>query len=132
MKAAAIFLALACMAGPAKAEWTFLTNTSDGHGRAYVDYSTIKIDGSKRSVWELWDYDDPQTTSGSVSGTYYSMTWLEQIDCAESKRRGLQVGYYSDHMQGGNYLGEKILTDPEMAIAPNTIAVTLQSNICSR
>ncbi|HJW40160.1 MAG TPA: surface-adhesin E family protein [Rhizomicrobium sp.] len=122
---AVVALTMISLSGAARADWTFWSNSPGG--RVYLDYGTIKTDGTKRLVWELWDYDSPQQTA---AGTYYSMSWLEQIDCASSMRKGLQVGYYAGHMQGGVAFGANALTETELSIAPNTFDALLQAKFC--
>ena len=80
------------------AEWTKVTNSSDGDMTVYVDYGSIKKKGNKVKMLDLTDF---KTVHKNKSYRYLSQLSLNEYDCEEETRRMLDFHWYSENIKKG-------------------------------
>jgi len=124
MKKLAIAATLLLALGPARAEWTKVTESASDRA-VYIDPAAIKVVGLVRQVQELWDYRDPDQFGD------FSSILLVEYNCDTHQRRLLQSsGYKAQHAQGAI---SGVRTNPNQdwaAIAPQAIAAAILNIVC--
>ena len=111
------------------AEWTKVTDSSDGDMTVYVDYGSIKKKGNKVKMLDLTDF---KTVHKNKSYRYLSQLSLNQYDCEEEKRRMLDFHWYAENMKKGNIVySEKNINDEGKSIPTDSIGTDLFNIACS-
>jgi hypothetical protein len=91
-----LLLIFMLIANPVWAEWT---KASAGEGiDFYIDLDTIRVDGSKRKVWQLMNFSTPQNLNGFE---FSSIRIRGEYDCKEDKSRVLAVTSFPKQFAGG-------------------------------
>ena len=80
----------------AHAEWKYFDGTNTFN--SYIDYSRIKTEGRYKSMWDLNDYESPQTFQGKQ---YKSSMTKRVVDCQASRYQYLAIFDYSEQMGNG-------------------------------
>ena len=112
------------------AEWTKVTNSSDGDMTVYVDYGSIKNKGNKVMMLDLTDF---KTVHKNKSYRYFSQLSLNEYDCEEETRRMLDFHWYSENMKKGNIVySEKNINDEGKSIPTDSIGTDLFNIACSK
>ena len=112
------------------AEWTKVTNSSDGDMTVYVDYGSIKNKGNKVMMLDLTDF---KTVHKNKSYRYFSQLSLNEYDCDEETRRMLDFHWYSENMKKGNIVySEKNINDEGKSIPTDSIGTDLFIIACSK
>lgn len=110
---------------PAQAGWTKV-NSSNGTD-FYIDFATVKAEGTKRTTWQLTNYSTPQSL---VDVYYLSSSARVEFDCKEEKSRLLTITVFSMR----NADGKPLLTVDEPTkwsdIAPYTTARGILNTVC--
>lgn len=120
---AALLVILTMLSCSAFAAWTEVT-TSDEGDIHYVDFDTLKKDGSKRTVWRFTNFKKPFKT-------YYSSRTRDTFDCAQETITFLSLQVFTEH----NLKGESV--SPQMSgevvhIPPNTVFSAVLRLVCSK
>ncbi len=118
-----LFLILTMLSCSASAAWTeVVTNTAgDTH---YIDFDTLKKDGSKRTVWSAANYKVPFEK-------YYSVRTRDLFDCAQETKTTLSTMFYTQH----DLKGESLIIEPDgraLHIPPSTIGAIVMRSVCSK
>jgi hypothetical protein len=92
-----LLLILCLLSITAHAEWK-LDGQADTF-KAYIDYSRIKTEGQYISMWVLYDFNSPK--SSSSGNQYLSETWKKVIDCQGSRLQSVAKYFYSEQMGKG-------------------------------
>ena len=112
------------------AEWTKVTDSSDGDTTVYVDYESIKKKGNKVKMLDLTDF---KTVHKNKSYRYLSQLSLNEYDCEEETRRMLDFHWYSENMKKGNIVySEKNINDEGKSIPTDSIGTDLFNIACSK
>lgn len=112
------------------AEWTKVTDSSDGDMTVYVDYGSIKKKGNKVKILDLTDF---KTVHKNKSYRYFSQLSLNEYDCEEKTRRMLNFHWYSENMKKGNIVySEKNINDEGKSIPTDSIGTDLFNIACSK
>lgn len=112
------------------AEWTKVTNSSDGDMTVYVDYGSIKKKGNKVKMLDLSDF---KTVHKTKSYRYFSQLSLNEYDCEEETRRMLDFHWYSENMKKGNIVySEKNINDEGKSIPTDSIGTDLFNIACGK
>lgn len=128
MKKLLLAILLTIISTSAMAEWT-LIDISD-IAVFYHDTKSVKKDGSKTTIWELFDYKSPDKSQGFTS---LSQKAKYVYDCKNESKKILYSISYEGNMGEGKVVktfnwsnGDSIDT----AIAPDTIGETLMKAAC--
>jgi len=62
-----LFVVLLMVCSVSWAEWEFLSKSSDGKQKVYVNKSTIRKNGAISRMWVLTDFSQVQTNAGGES-----------------------------------------------------------------
>ena len=120
-----LFLLLMLIASPAWANWT-VVQSSNGTD-FYIDFETVKVEGSKRKAWQLSNYSTLQSIGGYE---FSSMRVRVEFDCKEEKSRFLTLSVFSSP----NASGKPLVTNYEPAIwqdlAPSTTGWNILKLVC--
>ena len=112
------------------AEWTKVTNSSDGDMTVYVDYGSIKNKGNKVMMLDLTDF---KTVHKNKSYRYMSQLSLNEYNCEEKTRRILDFDWYSENMKKGNIVySEKNINDEGKSIPTDSIGTDLFIIACNK
>ena len=114
------------------AEWTRISQ-SDAYGGfiVYVDLQSIRKEGSKVRMWDLFDMKKVQQLT---ENTYYLSTLAHsEYDCNHETMTQLDNYSYSENMVRGEIVasGEN-LKNPSTAIRPGTQDEALFKTACSK
>jgi hypothetical protein len=125
-----LLLAALLLALPAHAEWVLVAKTDSGGRTSYVDRDTIKkIGANTRRAWIRDDLAEP------IAGALSSRTLME-FDCAEEKRRNIQMTPFSGRGLTGEALGTGTsatgLDGSWEFVAPRTFDQRLLQHVCSQ
>jgi hypothetical protein len=120
-----LLLLVILIASTAWAGWTKV-NSSNGTD-FYIDVSSVKAEGAKRTTWQLTNYSTPQSL---VDDYYLSSRARVEFDCKEEKSRLLTITVFSMR----NADGKPLLTSDEPTkwsdIAPYTTARGILNAVC--
>ena len=111
------------LALPAWAGWEELCENEESVH--YVDWTTLKADGQRRSVWGLIDMKTP------VAGRGNSKRSLDEYDCKAARWRYLQSTDFSGQMAGGNILINSSAPTPWQYVAPGTFGAMVLETACT-
>jgi hypothetical protein len=120
-----LFLILTMLSCSASAAWTEVT-TSDEGNITYIDFDTLKKDGSKRTVWRFTNYKVP-----TGNGKYFSVRTRDTFDCAQETITNLSTTYFTQR----DFKGELLSVEPDgkfMHVAPSTIGAIVMRSVCSK
>lgn len=124
-KKALLVAAAVLAAGPACAEWLEVNDSPQMTW--FMDYSTLRVNGTSRRIWLLKEFRSPKSAAGTP---YRSTKNFEEFDCSEDKNRTLQLIAYS----GSKGTGTVIFTSDrpwEWAYnAPDTNGKAVADIIC--
>jgi hypothetical protein len=110
------------------AEWTKVTDSSDGDMTVYVDYGSIKKKGNKVKILDLTDFKTVQKTK---SYRYLSQLSLNEYDCEKERRRMLDFHWFSENMKKGDIVySEKNINDEGKSIPTDSIGTDLFNIAC--
>ncbi len=112
------------------AEWTKVTDSSDGDITVYVDYRSIKKKGNKVKMFDLSDFKTVQKTK---SYRYLSQLSLNEYDCEKERRRMLDFHWFSENMKKGDIVySEKNINDEGKSIPTDSIGTDLFNIACDK
>ena len=119
-------LAFVMMIGsPAWAEWAKVSSSNGTD--FYIDFASVKAEGTKRTTWQLTNYSTPQSL---VDVYYLSSRARVEFDCKEEKSRLLTITVFSMR----NADGKPLITVDEPTkwsdIAPYTTARGILNTVC--
>jgi hypothetical protein len=120
-----LFLILTMLSCSASADWTEVTVNSDGD-IFYVDFDTLKKDGSKRTVWRAANYMVP-----IANGKFFSVRSRETFDCVQETSTVLSRTVFTQR----DFKGESVNIEPDGKAthhAPSTVGATIMRSVCSR
>jgi hypothetical protein len=120
---AALLLILTMLSCSASAAWTEVTRSDEGDIH-YIDFDTLKKDGSKRTVWRASNYKVP-------IGKYYSVRTRDTFDCVQDTKTALSQTLYTQH----DFKGESVSVEPNGKaehIAPSTVGASVLQLVCSK
>lgn len=125
MKKVLIFLGALLLSSSANAEWTRNTSTqSSSTGKfydTYLDFKSMRKQGSYRYVWHLSNYETPDKF-GTSSATFYY-----EVDCQRYGIKTLSVIYHQ-FMAEGKAADSRSYADNEFEYprAPSTAAFIVE------
>lgn len=112
------------------AEWTKVTDSSDGDITVYVDYRSIKKKGNKVKMFDLSDFKTVQKTK---SYRYLSQLSLNEYDCEKERRRMFDFHWFSENMKKGDIVySEKNINDEGKSIPTDSIGTDLFNIACGK
>lgn len=125
MRKAISALLLVSLASGVQAEW-IKTVSGDGLD-IYVAPETIRQEGRKIKLWELYSYDSPQVENGK---RYLSLKIQNEYDCKEIRVRSLAGVGHAKKMGDGDVR----FTDNEpskwMPVVPDSLGEAIWKLIC--
>ena len=98
-----LMILLTVISNSAIAEWTAINRNSVGEtdeSTVYVNFDSIRINGSYAKMWALDDYKLMQTDQETGERYLSSLTQYE-YDCKEEQFRILALIWYYEHMGNG-------------------------------
>lgn len=101
MRKIILMIGLAIVNGSAIADWVKVEDSNNSI-ISYIHPDTIHRKGSKATVWNLYDYKEPQHNSNGRP--YMSMKIQSEFDCKKNKLRGLAVSVHTENMGSGKVL----------------------------
>jgi hypothetical protein len=121
---AALFLILTMLSFSAPAAWTEVTISTEGDIH-YVDFVTLKKEGSTRSFWRLINYGRP------LSRSRLSARSKVVIDCQQETLDMVSLDFFAQY--GARGAPENIQPDRVLVYAaPNTISAIIMRSVCSK
>ena len=112
------------------AEWTKVTNSSDGDITSYADFGTIKKKGNKVKMWSMYDF---KTIQKFENYRYLSSLSRNEYDCEEETKRMLDFYWYLGNMRQGEIVySEKNIKNEAISILPMSIYEGLFKIACGK
>ena len=106
-----------------------VTVGSNGQKTVYADTSTIRKNGYLVKMWDIFDFNSPQTAGTT---TYLSSRDQTQYDCREESMRILAMSNHSGHMGAGETVYYSAKQGEWMPVAPGTAARLLWNIACGQ
>ena len=121
---AALFLILTMLSFSASAAWTEVTTGNEGDIH-YVDFDTLKKDGSLRSFWRLTNYGQP-LSRGRLSARSKVV-----LDCKQETFETVSLDFFAQY--GARGVSENMQPDRVLVYAaPNTVSAIIMRSVCSK
>ena len=125
MKKIIIACLLATSAASTFAEWTAFFET--GTSTFYIDYESIRKEGSNRKFWYLSNAKQRQNDDEGMSRLV-----RPEVDCKEERYRLLSNAVYSESMAGGQVLFNRSSLGPWAEIPPGTAVASMLKIVCAK
>lgn len=118
-------LVICCLlaAGPASAEWVKMSENDDAD--VYIDATTIRKEGSLRTVWQLHD-EKKRNRDGTMSSR---IKW--EYDCSGERVRMISATSHSGSMATGKKLYNVYKASEWRDIAPATMGQNGLKVVCA-
>jgi len=129
MKTLLLALMLTLASTSVMAGWTKLGKTEDGTYTHYVDFSTIRNNGTRVKMWSLNDYTNIQTFAGY---SFLSVTNLREYDCHDGQIRLLYYSWHSLNMGSGDVVYVANRTQDWSPVTPDSIGETQWKIACGK
>ena len=114
------------------AEWTRVTDNSDGDMTVYVDLGTIKRKSNKVKMWRLYDFKTVQIIAEDNT-RYLSSVGRDEYDCEEETSQSLDYHWYSGNMRRGEIVFSGTTTKMEAkSVMPGSIGEGLLKIACGK
>ena len=124
MKKIIIACLLAIISASAFAEWTLVFKLEEID--FYIDYQTIRKEGSTRKVWEIQDLKQ-RHKDGEMSRRFRT-----EYNCKDERFRFLAASEHYENMGLGNTLSDSSYTGKWGEIPPNSAAEKILKIVCSK
>lgn len=128
MRRAIAVTLLAAVSGGAAAEWVRSGRTETF--TAYVDPTTIRKAGSAVKLWQLYDFNEIQPSSGEKP--YMSTRSQYEYDCDKKRTRQLKVRSYSRNMGKGKQLASVSSPSAWTPVPGESILETIWETACGK
>ena len=115
------------IASPAWAEWTKVAEGVEGT-ELFVNYSTIRIEGSKRKVWQLTNFSTPKKTA--LGREVLSLRARVEFDCKQEQQRLLSVSIFSQYFAGGEVVKTENDGTNWQDIPPDAVGWKILQSVC--
>jgi len=112
-----LFVVLLMVCSVSWAEWEFLSKSSDGEQKVYVNKSTIRKNGAISRMWVLTDFSQVQTNAGGER--YMSDMTLTVYNCRDETVEIVSLVEYSGSMGQGNVVEAHTWQEREWKWEPN-------------
>ena len=129
MKLLTLFLTLLLITTNAYAEWTFYSETSDGHIFFY-DESSIKRNGNKVKVWR--GVNIPPNNKKAKSLNMISSRGLDEIDCVNETRKILSLHTFTKPNLQGDMFDATNPNPTTDYISPDSTQAVLMKLVCKK
>ncbi|GDX85628.1 hypothetical protein LBMAG43_16700 [Methylococcaceae bacterium] len=115
------------------AEWTEVAKTQAHSYTTYIDFKSIRSNGSKVRLWDLYDYNRAKKLHSGSKEYYLSALSHHEYDCVKQTIRELDLFRYSKNMRDGVmvYSKQNINSEPE-SILPSSIHEGLLKLACEK
>jgi hypothetical protein len=117
---------LIMVSSPAWAEWAKVAEGVEGT-ELFVNYSTIRIEGSKRKVWQLTNFSIPKTALGRE---VLSLRARVEFDCKQEQQRLLSVSIFSQYFAGGEVIKTENDGTNWQDIPPDAVGWKILQSVC--
>lgn len=126
-RVALLAVIVALSAGTARADWT--KGGSSNSSTYYVDRTTIVRNGGSAFMWNLTDYDAPQSWQNQA---FLSSSAKFEYDCSGRRSRVMVEQGFSGHMGRGQKTYTVQGPRPWLPIEPNTRGEEKLAIACGR
>lgn len=111
---------------PAWADWTRFSALEADAVVVYVDIGSIRREGDKIRLWQLFDFKEPDSRGRRSYRT------LAELDCKESKIRYVQDEYFAGKMASGALLDSNATPHEWTYAAPGTLPMMMLTVHCQK
>ena len=108
------------------ADWVEVQSTSSGIN-FYIDFASVKVEGTKRKAWELKNFSTLQSVGGY---DYWSMRSRVEFDCKDERYRILTLTAFSKLNADGNALMTHDEPTKWVDLAPYTAGLNILKMVC--
>lgn len=130
MRKVILMVLLAVVSNSAIAEWVAVGNDTNRSYTAYIDFSTIRINGDKVKMWELRDFNSAQESSGGKP--YLSLMVQIEYDCKEEQVRDLYFSEHSGNMREGEVVNSSSKHSKWQPVSPESIGEAMWKVACGK
>jgi hypothetical protein len=110
---------------PVFADWQYISTENESNNEFYLDFETLRKDGSLRRIWQV-------VNLATNEHGWLSIRSIMEFDCKNETVQGLARMAFSEKFANGKVLHKSDDRGTKSYIPPNSVASTQLREVCKR